>query len=204
MGKRELDLAAARANVQLELSCKPFMLDQTLPAKGVDKLYHYTKKFGPQAETMLKDPNGHLNQRGRAIGCDFKYHEGSKVFNSRNCHLLVTWADECHGQAATAKLYDVFLEMYLNRGSNLGLHEEMLAGIEEAGLPVDEAKLVLAGKHDKSEELEERLDEELLDSHRKTSGVPHFFFEDGTNFSGAQPGEVLDKVIAKVLAKSSA
>jgi len=203
VGKRELELAAARANVSLELVCKPFMLDPSLPSKGVDKLYHYTRKFGPQAEKMLKDPNNHLYQRGRAIGCDFKYHEGSKVFNSRQCHLLLTWADECHGHEAQAKLKEVFLEMYLSRGADLGVREELLAAVKEAGLPVDDATTVLDGAHAKSSDLEERLDDELVDSHRKTSGVPHFFFPDGTNFSGAQPGDVLDKVIANVLAKSA-
>ena len=202
MGKRELELAAARANVGLDLVCKPFMLDPALPSKGVDKLYHYTKKFGPQAERMLKDPNGHIQKRGAAIGCEFKYHEGSKVFNSRKCHLLLTWADECHGLASQQALKEVFLTMYLNRGADLGLDDELLAAVAEAKLPVAEAKEVLSGAHAKSSDLEERLDDELVDSHRKTSGVPHFFFPDGTNFSGAQPGEVLDKVIASVMAKA--
>ena len=202
MGKRELELAAARAGAELELVCKPFMLDPSLPAGGKDKLLHYTLKFGPQAEKMLRDPNNHLYTRGRSIGCDFKYVEGSKVFNSRKAHMLLTWAISVHGAAAQSKLKEVMLRMYLGEGANLGERPELLAAVKEAGLPEDEAASVLDGKHPKSDELEEEMEEELVDSHRKVSGVPAFYFPDGTHFTGGQPGQVFDRVIAQNLGKA--
>ena len=201
MGKRELELAASRANVKLELVSKPFMLDPTLPPAGVDKLQHYMRKFGPQAERMLKDPSNPLRQRGGPIGCDFQYHEGSKVFNSMKAHQLLVWAVLKHGVDSQMKLKEVFLRKYLADGANLGLEPELLAGVTEAGLPEAEAKEVLSESHKDFDEIQETFEAQLADSHRKVNGVPAFYFPDGTTFSGGQEGRVFDMAIAKALAK---
>ena len=56
MGKRALELAARQLNVGLQISWAPFQLDGTIPPEGADKMQHYLKKFGPQAEGMLRNP----------------------------------------------------------------------------------------------------------------------------------------------------
>ena len=203
MGKRELELAAARANVALDLVCKPFMLDPSLPPAGVDKLQHYMRKFGPQAERMLKDPNNFLAQRGKPIGCAFQYHEGSKVFNSMQAHHLLTWAVLKHGVPAQMKLKEVFLRRYLAEGANLGLQPELLASVAEVGLPQEEAKAVLDETHKDFDEIQETFESQLADSHRKGNGVPAFYFPDGTTFSGGQEARTFDQAIARALAKSA-
>jgi predicted DsbA family dithiol-disulfide isomerase len=193
VGKRELELAAARNKVDLELICKPFMLDPRLPEAGVDKMQHYMRKFGPQMKRMLTDPDNPLNVRGRPIGLDFRYHEGSKVFNTLKAHKLLTWAAEEKGPAKQATLKEIFLRRYLSEGANLGQNPELLDAVREAELPAEEAQQVLEEKHPKSGAIDDRLQDELADSHSKVNGVPAFYFPDGTTFSGAQDGSVFDR-----------
>lgn len=180
------------------------MLDPRLPPNGIDKLQHYTRKFGPAAERMLKDANGPLHQRGRAVGLDFQYHEGSKVFNSMNCHKLITWAYIKHEAATANHLKEVMLRKYFSEGKNLGLKSELLAAVDEAKLPLDEAEKIIDDKAECSDDVNEEFETELADSHRKVSGVPAFYFPDGTTFSGAEQGQVFDRAIARALERTAA
>ena len=170
-----------------------------MPAAGKDKLQHYMQKFGPSAKGFLTDPNNQLNQRGKPIGCDFQYHEGSKVFNSLNAHKLLTWAG-LQGVEAQNKLCEVYFRQYFKEGKCLGLVDQVIPGAVEAGLDEAEARKVLA---DDAHPIAAKTEEELVESHSKVRGVPHFYFPDGEQLSGGQPVEVFEQTLRTALARAA-
>jgi predicted DsbA family dithiol-disulfide isomerase len=180
------------------------MLDSRLPSQGADKLEHYTRKFGPRAIEMIKDPNNALNQRGRPIGIEFNYVPGCRVFNSRKAHKLLTWAVIKHSVEAQATLKEILLRKYFKDCLDLGRDAELLKAVEEAGLPVEPAKAMLDGTSADDAEIEEHLEAELVDSHSKVTGVPAFYFPGGIEISGGQTNDVFQRVIVKSLSVSQA
>jgi predicted DsbA family dithiol-disulfide isomerase len=142
---------------------------------------HYKRKFGPRAEQMLSDPNNFLNQRGKPIGVEFVYHKGSKVFNSFDCHRLLYYARTKFGTKKQNELQEAMFEGYFKNGINYGAQQDVVATAKKVGLPEDEVLKILS-----SDQFSEEVQEELLDSHSKVNGVPHFYFPSGEEASGGQ------------------
>lgn len=168
------------------------MLDPRLPAQGVDKLQHYSAKFGAErAKGFLLDPNNALKVRGRPLGADFEYHEGSKVFNSLNGHRLAHYALVNHGVAAQNRLMETMFRKYFKEGRNLGVEAELLDSATEAGLDAAKVAAFL-----KSPDATEEVMAELEVSHASCNGVPHFTFPSGKQVSGGQEVAAFRNILA--------
>jgi predicted DsbA family dithiol-disulfide isomerase len=185
IGKRSIETAAAQLpDVQLELEWKPYMLDPALPHDGVDKLQHYQKKFGARAKSMLQDPDNALNQRGRPIGIEFNYFEGSKVFNTLDPHKVMAFAHQKGGIALQNQLQEVLFRKYFKEGRNLGDRVELLDAAREAGLAESDVTAILdAGA---SHPLHSQVVREVQSAQSRISGVPHFIFSNGEEISGGE------------------
>lgn len=190
VGKRSIEAAAKASGVELELHWLPFQLDPTLPAGGVDKMQHYIRKFGPQARQMLVDPNSGLKLRGRELGVEFRYHEGSRVFNSLAGHRLAFWTAQKHGLAKQNALMEVFFRRYFDEGRNLGTESELVEAAAEVGLDKGEVAAFL-----RTDEATEEVGEELTEAHAKCNGVPHFVFPSGRVISGGESVATFGKIL---------
>jgi predicted DsbA family dithiol-disulfide isomerase len=195
VGKRSIELAAQSNNVDLELVWKPFMLNPNGPVAGEDKMQAYMRKFGAQARSFLTDPNNMIAKRGREMGLDYQYHDGSKTFNTIHPHRLMYYTLEKYGVEAQNKLQEVLFRRYFKEGQNLGPIAEdgdLVAGAVESGLDKAEVLTFL-----KSEEAHEEVQEEMVESHSKVSGVPHFYFpESGLETSGGQTQQAFQKLLS--------
>eukprot|EP01079_Euglenida_sp_SAG-EU17-18_P002312 gene2312-3155_t len=98
---------------------------------GADKMEYYKKKFGPQAEAMLKDPNNMLNVRGRPMGIEFNYHEGSRVFNTFSAHRVMELALRNSVQTQN-DLCEVLFRKYFKEGKDLSQISDLVDAAEEA------------------------------------------------------------------------
>ena len=181
MGKRAIELAAQQAGVALQLEWQPFQLDPHIPPAGIDKIQHYTRKFGPRGVGFINDPNHHLAVRGREIGLAFQYVPGSKVFNSFNGHRLMHRAQKI-SLKLQSDLQEVFFRKYFSEGKDLGNVEELADAAQEVGMPKQQTLAYLSSQED-VEPVREKL-EEVHGS--GISGVPHFFFPNGEEVSGGQ------------------
>ena len=198
MGKRAIERAAQRIpELELQLVWKPFQLDPRLPASGKDKMQHYLQKFGPSAKSFLVDPNNMLNTRGKPMGIEFVYHEGSKVFNSFNAHKLLAAAGLESVQKQNA-LMEVYFRQYFKEGKSLGLPEELIPGAVEAGMSEAEVRKVIDDDH-----LTEVVGDELANSHAKVRGVPHFYFPGGGEISGGESTETFERTLRAAMAKAA-
>lgn len=181
MGKRALEAAALRTGTTLELEWKPFMLDPSLPRGGVDKMDHYSKKFGPRAKAMLTDPNNMLAQRGKPLGIDFQYHPGSKVFNTMACHKVVQLALAKGGLALQNRLMEVMFRRYFTEGKNLGEEAELTEAAVESGLSAEDVATAV-----KDPSIDRTVVGEIEEAMTAVSGVPHFIFPSGQQISGGE------------------
>ena len=136
---------------------------------------------------MLRDPNNMLNQRGKPMGIEFVHHDGARVFNSYMAHKLIFYASK-QGTGAEAaaqqnKLVEIYFRKYFKEGLNLGLPAELIAGCVEAGLDAKACEAVIAQDDD---DMDEIVQEELVESHSKATGVPYFQFGGGGIISGGE------------------
>jgi len=195
VGKRSIELAAQASGVDLELVWKPFQLNPGMSVAGEDKMAVYTRKFGKQAEVWLRDPNNMLALRGREIGIDYKYIDGSKTFNTVHGHRLMWWTLSKNGIEAQNRLQEVLFRRYFAEGENLGpINEDgsLVAGAVEAGLDKDEVLKFL-----NSDQGKEEVEAELVESHAKVDSVPHFYFpKSGQEASGGQPQAAFQRLLA--------
>lgn len=183
----------------------PFQLNPTLPDTGADKMELYIRKFGPQAEKMLRDPNNqfarmsaHLNQEAKAIDpstqyppVEFRYIEGSRVFNSLRAHMLVAHDAVEADNALQNKLMEIMFRKYFAEGKDLGKTEELMACGQEAGIS--------------KEIIEDAIVKENLPLKQKTlagiaqargvGGVPFFRFPNKEVASGSQPIDVFQELL---------
>ena len=194
MGKRAIELAAQSNGVELQLVWKPFQLNPGGNVNGEDKMEAYMRKFGPQARSFLQDPNNQIAKRGREIGIDYKYHEGSKVFNTIHPHRLMYYVLQKKGVEAQNNLQEILFRRYFSEGQNLGpvaKGGQLMEAAVEAGLDKEEIFKFL-----NSDECTEEVQEEMVESHSKVSGVPHFYFPaSGKETSGGQPIHAFQKLL---------
>lgn len=115
------------------------------------------------------------------------YGKRTHTFNSRLAQELAAWADAQPGGDA---IHDQLFRAYFVDGLNLASKEVLLSVAEQAGLPVDAASVAL----------ENRECRQLVDGDWERSrqygitGVPTFV-ADGRGVSGAQPCEVLERLV---------
>ena len=193
VGKRAIEAGAAKAGVELELHWKPFQLNPHSPVEGEDKMEAYIRKFGPDAKRFLLDQNNHLYTRGREVGANMRYVEGSKVFNTFPAHHLIHWAEKEHGPKRANDLHEVLFRKYFNEGLNLGPKDELLKAVKEVGLPVEDAEKAMEAK-----KYADEVNKELRQSHRTCSGVPHFTFPNGHTISGGQEVDHFAAILAEL------
>jgi predicted DsbA family dithiol-disulfide isomerase len=192
IGKRSIELAANEAQVSIDLHWKPYLLDPSLPREGVDKLQHYVKKFGARAQAMVVDPNNPLNQRGRPMGLEYTYHEGSKVFDSLPAHRLLYFARSKFGSEAQNRVQEVLFRRYFKDGENLGGDSALLEAAKEAGLPEEQTKAYLASTEDF-----DVVKAEVRKAQQVVDGVPFFTFPSGKQISGGEAVTTFAQVLKK-------
>jgi predicted DsbA family dithiol-disulfide isomerase len=200
----ELAVVAKRLGMQigkdLLLDWRPFQLAPEMQPGGADKLQHYIAKFGPGIETTLKSPNNIFCQRAARIRAEvpeekiaFNYVPGSKVFNTLQCHVLMTRV------AADPKLIElgneIMTEMfkrYFAEGKMLD-RDGLLAMAADMKLPED---VVREGILEPSAELVAKTRTELLGWARAgINGVPFLIFPNNRRVSGAQEADFLEELV---------
>jgi predicted DsbA family dithiol-disulfide isomerase len=183
IGKRRLGRALGlRPGLPVEVRWRPFQLDPSIPAGGVDRMAYLTGKFG-SAERI-----GEMHQRiealGRAEGIAFDFNAIRVSPNTLDAHRLIRWAALAGQQGAVV---EALFKAYFEQGRNIG-DADVLAGIAAAeGLPREEIAERLAGDTDKA-----TVEQEIATAGELgIRGVPFFIFDGRYAVSGAEAPETL-------------
>jgi predicted DsbA family dithiol-disulfide isomerase len=193
LGKRRLDKAIAMVpEIAVEVNFRPFFLDPTIPAEGLDRHAYMAAKFGEERLKTLHDP---LIAAGKADGVPYAFDKITRTPSSLNAHRLVRWA---HFIGSQRTMTEALFTAYWSWGQDISDIQVLKTIAIVNGLNGDEIAEELAGDRDKKEVLEEaRLAQEI-----GVSGVPTFVVNRKYGATGAQPVESLVALMRKVAAEA--
>jgi predicted DsbA family dithiol-disulfide isomerase len=193
LGKRRLDKAIAMVpEIAVEVNFRPFFLDPTIPAEGLDRHAYMLAKFGEERLKTIHDP---LIAAGKEDGVPYAFDKITRTPSSMNAHRLLRWS-HLIGSHRTVK--EALFMAYWSWGQDISDIEVLKTIAIVNGLNGDEIAEELAGDRDKKEVLDEaRLAQEI-----GVSGVPTFVVNRKYGATGAQPVESLVALIRKVAAEA--
>ena len=192
VGKKHIDAALAlRPDLKVELRYRPFQLDPTIPAGGLDRTDYMVKKFG--SLERIHDAHKRLEDMGSTDGIHFAFEKIKLAVNTLDAHRLIRWAYAVGTQAAVK---EQLMSLYFEHGVNISDRAVLLDVAAENGLERDVIARALEDGTDSAEvQAEIRQAQEL-----GINGVPFFILDGKYGLSGAQPVEALVAALDKAAA----
>ncbi|HEY1129498.1 MAG TPA: DsbA family oxidoreductase [Roseateles sp.] len=197
IGLYSLEAAAARIpGLALELHFHPFELNPGMGPEGQDIEEHLAQKYGA-SPAQLAGSRQAIRERGAALGFTFSMEARSRIYNTRDAHRLLHWADEIGGGVQrTLKL--ALLKAYFTDGRNVSDPAVLLELATAAGLPEAEARELLAS---------DRYAAEVQAAERQVqaqgiSSVPAIIVNERHLIQGGQPVEVFEKALRQIMAEA--
>ncbi|WP_413478538.1 DsbA family oxidoreductase [Vibrio hibernica] len=193
IGVKHLKDAVVKNNWQDKIAIEwyPFELNPDMPAKGENLRDHIARKYGASVEESEQNRQ-RLIEYGKAVDFEFNFSEGSRIYNTRQCHILLDYAYELGLQT---QLKIAFFTAYFTEGKNISNTEVLLEIGESVGLNADEMLAYLndASEHDKIDVIENQWHEMGI------SGVPTMVFNNEEGLTGAQSVEDYEKMLRSFL-----
>jgi predicted DsbA family dithiol-disulfide isomerase len=190
IGKRRLERALRlHPHITFDVRWRPFQLDPTTPADGVDRRAYIERKFG--SSDKIKPIHAALLQAGEDEGIAFAFEQITRTPNTINSHRLIRWS---HSMGVQDAVVELLFRRYFVEGADIGQIKLLAAIAEESGMDGELVEELLASDADR--ELVER--EDSLARKIGINGVPTFLIGGKVLVSGAQDAEALARVIDRV------
>ena len=194
IGKKRLDEALAqRGSAGILLRWRPFQLDASIPAGGVDRKAYMQKKFGADPE-RAKAASSAIRDYGDALGIAFNFDKIKLAPNTLDSHRLIRWAGTAGCQN---EMVDILFRRFFTDAEDIGDRAVLIDAAREAGMDADIVEDLLARGADV--ELVQR--EESLAREMGIQGVPSFVINEQWVMVGAQETPALVRMFDKLLAK---
>jgi len=196
LGKRRMDDAIKLVpDLEVELIFRPFELDPTIPAEGVDYKAHMKEKFGSDAG---KDRANAMRQAlidyGEAEGIPYRFDQITRRPNSFNAHRLVRWAQ---GQQKGAAAKEALFKAYFSDGRDIGETEVLVDIAREIDLDPGIVAELLPTDAD----VQNVRNEEALFQQMGISGVPTYIANRRVAVQGAETAEKLARFLRDAAAR---
>jgi len=189
IGKRRLDsVLATPAGAGVVPRWRPFQLYPRMPLEGMERGAFMTARFGEDGATR-GTPSAILEE-AKAVGIELRYDLVKRVPNTLNGHRLVDWIGPGPAQHA---LMDTLFRYYFLEGRDLGDLDTLADAAASVGADRGDALAMLRGDSGVGEV--QALVQDAYES--GVTGVPCFVLPTGYAIPGAQPPEVLVRVIER-------
>ena len=189
VGKKHLDAALSlRPDLKVEVRYRPFQLDPTIPAGGVDRTAYMLKKFG--SPDRIADAHKRLETMGATDGIHFAFDKIKLAVNTLDAHRLIRWAQVAGTQAAVK---EQLMSLYFEQGVDISDRDVLLQVATRNGMDADIIGKLLDDGADIAEvqaEIQQAQDLGI-------SGVPFFILAGKYGLSGAQPVEAIVAALDK-------
>ena len=187
IGKRRVQGALGlRPSLQAELHWRPFLLNPTMHPQGMDHKGYLLSKFG--SEARVRRLLGALQATGQTEEIDFHFDDIEQTPNTTHAHRLVRFGSE-FGQGEP--LVEALFRAYFVEGRNIGDLEELNAIGQSVGLDSKAVETYLYSDVDV-----EWVNNQNQVTHRLgINGVPCFVVNNEMALQGAQPAEVLARLL---------
>lgn len=197
IGLYSLEAAAARIpGLTLDLHFHPFELNPGMGPQGQDIEEHLAEKYGA-SPAALAGTRQAIRERGAELGFDFRPAARSRIYNTRDAHRLLHWADEAHGAAVQRTLKVAMLKAYFTEGRNVSDHAVLLSLATAAGLPEAQACDLLAGDRYAQEVAKAEAEVHAQGIH----SVPAIIVNQRHLIQGGQSIEVFEQLLRQVMAE---
>lgn len=172
-----------RRNYDIDIKLVHFPLHPDTPPEGREMAGFYAQR-GLDPDKMYQDMKERMDAEG------LPYGKRTHSYNSRLAQELGKWSETVEGGE---KLEKEFYKAYFVDSRNIGDVDVLLDCVEAAGLSVEDAKSVIENRT-----FEQAVDEDWAKSQQYgVTGVPTYV-AGGYGVVGAQPYEVLEKLMQEV------
>lgn len=191
VGLKRLRMAEAMlaGEVELQVRWKPFQLDPTIPAQGVDHDAYLTRKFG--SAEAFRAGRERVAEEGRKSGIAFDFAAITISPNTLKAHALAAWAEK---QGVAPRIVEALFAAYFEHGRDLS-DDSVLAEIaEEEGADGDAAFAQISASPNAA-----AISAEIAAASRLgINSVPCFVIEGRYAVMGAQQPEALADAFRQV------
>ena len=170
VGKRRLEAALTESDAaDVRVRWRPFQLDATIPAEGLDRKTYMNAKFRDPAR--LAEAHARLKALGAEVGIAFDFD--AEAFGAQD------------------KLVERLFSLYFEQGRDIGDRDVLAAAAADCGLDAAAAREWLERGDDADD-----VRAEIEHAQRiGVSGVPFFIFANRLAVSGAQSSDVLSRAM---------
>lgn len=191
--KRLAKAMAATPEIDVTVRWRPYQLDATIPAGGVDRKQYMTAKFG--SPEKLREVHERVAAAGAGDGIDFAFDAIKVSPNTLDAHRVIRWAQGA-GEGVQDRLVRTLFSYFFERGRDIGDHAVLVDAAAEAGM---DARLVETLLPTSADTDDVRAEIETV-SRMGVSGVPCFLIENRYAVMGAQDPETLADALRQIAA----
>ena len=201
VGKRHMEAALAMLapeGIRFDVKWNPFQLNPDMPLEGVERRAYRIEKFGSWEKSQQLDAR--ITDAAAGAGLEFHMERLTRTPNTLKAHRLIALAGREGVQDAVMEA--IFQSYFLN-GGDIGDDATLLDCAAQGGLDRAEVAAFLAT----ADGLAAIQAQEHAARSAGVSGVPSFFLEGHSLFSGAMPAEEIAKAFRhahKVLSEHQA
>ena len=192
IGQKRLDKAiAAVGDVEVHVRWRPFQLDPTIPADGMDRRQYMLGKFG--SEERIRQIHARIEPLGEAEGIQFAFDAIKVAPNTLDAHRVIRWAGAA-GEDVQNRLVRRLFQLNFEQGANIGDYAVLTEAAREAGMDASVVETLLPTDAD----VEAVRNEIATASRMGITGVPCFLLEGKYAVMGAQDADTLADAIRQV------
>ncbi len=184
-------LEALGDEAEVEISFRPFFLDEGIPKEGLEYHAYMDRKFPDKA--ARKAGLARLQEAGVEAGIDFRFDKITRRPNTLDAHRLIRWAE---GQDKGWEAKEALFEAFFTNGLDVGDPAILAALGGQIGL--DETLVTELLKSDRDvDQIKREVQEAQAIGVR---GVPTFIADRKRGVSGAQPPRILAQFLSETAA----
>jgi predicted DsbA family dithiol-disulfide isomerase len=191
IGKRHLEQALATLRedgLTFQVHWNPFQLNPDMPKEGRDRAAYRAWKFGSVEKAAALDQR--ITEAAAGAGLAFRTDLMTRTPNTIDAHRLIWLAGQKGVQDGAM---EVVFRAYFIEGRDIGDHAVLVDCAAEAGLQRQAVAEFLAG--DLAEKEMRAADQAAREA--GVSGVPSFFLDGYSLFSGAMPAETIASALRR-------
>lgn len=188
LGKKRLERALAEEDEAIQVRWRPYQLDPTIPAGGLDRQTYMRNKFGDDGR--LEQVHERLRAFGAEEGISYAFDKIERSPNTLDAHRLIRWAA---GAGAQDAVVEKLFSLYFEKGRDIGDRKLLVEIAAEVGMDSGEVERRLAEGTDEKEVRQEIAQAQSLG----VTGVPFFIFASRFGVPGAQSAEVLSSALER-------
>jgi predicted DsbA family dithiol-disulfide isomerase len=191
IGKRQLERALAtleREGLHFSVHWNPFQLNPDMPQEGRDRASYRIMKFG--SADRVREMDARVTDAAANVGLEFRLDQIARTPNTLDAHRLIWLAGREDRQDA---VMTAIFAAYFTQGRDIGDLGVLADCASEGGMDRASVAEFLAG----DVAAKEMLAADRAAREAGVNGVPSFFLDGYSLYSGAMPAETMAEALRK-------